>query len=216
MSAPADAQHIALADSASGSSSAMDPVANEHGCVRQQSSCVQLWCCECCVKRASCETLPRPDRSISSTSHLDLLPPCFAAFSRPRALPLVPGMLSDIFVDPNLPGKKHCTQNRIFVSQKNSLASLRRALASAASKSAAPLTFDRYPFLRELGLAPENAGVFNGTWGGSGDWFTSVNPATNEPIARVRGGTVAECVSLRCLSSPPASHPRVLHHQDNA
>ncbi len=77
-------------------------------------------------------------------------------------------------------------------------------MASAASKSAAPLTFDRYPFLRELGLAPENAGVFNGTWGGSGDWFTSVNPATNEPIARVRGGTVAECVDLRiCLFFSP-------------
>ncbi len=86
----------------------------------------------------------------------------------------------------------------------------RRSMASAASKSAAPLTFDRYPFLRELGLAPENAGVFNGTWGGSGDWFTSVNPATNEPIARVRGGTVAECVDLRvCLFFSP--RPPLIH-----
>jgi hypothetical protein len=34
--------------------------------------------------------------------------------------------------------------------------------------------------------------VYNGTWKGSGEIFTSYNPATNEPIAQTRGGTVAE------------------------
>lgn len=46
--------------------------------------------------------------------------------------------------------------------------------------------------MKELGLKEENHGVFIGKWFGSGDVFTSVNPATNEPIARVRGGTVQE------------------------
>jgi len=35
--------------------------------------------------------------------------------------------------------------------------------------------------------------VFDGEkWGGDGEWTTSVNPSTNEPIARVRTGTVAD------------------------
>eukprot|EP00455_Lapot_gusevi_P000820 TRINITY_DN1035_c0_g1_i1.p1 TRINITY_DN1035_c0_g1~~TRINITY_DN1035_c0_g1_i1.p1 ORF type:complete len:557 (+),score=229.22 TRINITY_DN1035_c0_g1_i1:69-1673(+) len=69
----------------------------------------------------------------------------------------------------------------------------RSSFRSLVSKRfASQLTFDKYPFLKELGLKPENDGVYNGKWGGSGDWFTSVNPATNEPIARVRGATVEE------------------------
>ena len=56
----------------------------------------QLWCCEFVVKRG----LPWRNAAgplDSTLSHLDLLPPCFAAFSRPRALPLVPGMHTDIY-----------------------------------------------------------------------------------------------------------------------
>ena len=46
------------------------------------------------------------------------------------------------------------------------------------------LTFNEYPFLKELGLKEENEGVFNGAWGGKGEWLTSVNPTTGKPIAR--------------------------------
>jgi len=54
------------------------------------------------------------------------------------------------------------------------------------------LTFNDYPFLKELDLAEENAGVYNGKWGGKGDWHTSVNPTTGKPIARVRQATSEE------------------------
>jgi len=55
-----------------------------------------------------------------------------------------------------------------------------------ATAAAGPLTFSKYPFLKELGLAEENNGVYNGRWGGNGAVVTSVNPATNEPIAHIR------------------------------
>jgi len=49
------------------------------------------------------------------------------------------------------------------------------------------LTYDKYPFLKELGLKKENKGCFrNGEWVGSGKVVTSVNPATGEEIARVQ------------------------------
>jgi aldehyde dehydrogenase family 7 protein A1 len=60
------------------------------------------------------------------------------------------------------------------------------------------LSFHEYPFLAELGLQEENAGMYNGSWGGSGALLTSVNPATGRPIARIRQATVEEyesCVS---------------------
>lgn len=47
-------------------------------------------------------------------------------------------------------------------------------------------------FLKELGLSEENAGVYCGSWMGSGDVLTSYNPATGKPIARVRQATVDE------------------------
>lgn len=55
-----------------------------------------------------------------------------------------------------------------------------------------PLTFSEYPFLKELGLEEENPGVYNGKWGGSGDYITSYSPATGKPIAKVRYGTPQE------------------------
>jgi len=49
------------------------------------------------------------------------------------------------------------------------------------------LTFSHFPFLAELGLTEENDGCFDGeNWGGSGPVFTSYNPATGLPIARIR------------------------------
>lgn len=47
--------------------------------------------------------------------------------------------------------------------------------------------YDQYPFLKEMGIEKENLGCFNGKeWCGSGDYATSVNPATGKCIARTR------------------------------
>jgi aldehyde dehydrogenase family 7 protein A1 len=51
----------------------------------------------------------------------------------------------------------------------------------------AQLTFNDYPFLKELGLAEDNLGVYNGKWFGNGKDLVSVNPTNNKPIARIRG-----------------------------
>lgn len=61
-----------------------------------------------------------------------------------------------------------------------------------ATHSKKDLTFDRYPFLAQLGLKAENPGVYNGKWFGSGEVITSVNPATNEPIASVTTGSLKD------------------------
>jgi aldehyde dehydrogenase family 7 protein A1 len=50
----------------------------------------------------------------------------------------------------------------------------------------------KYAFLKELGLSEENHGVFTGEWKANGAVMESINPATNEVIARVRGGTVED------------------------
>lgn len=52
----------------------------------------------------------------------------------------------------------------------------------------ADLEFSKHSFLAELGLSAENLGVFNGEkWVGSGPVITTYNPATGNPIARVKG-----------------------------
>lgn len=43
----------------------------------------------------------------------------------------------------------------------------------------------RYAFLKELGLAENNSGVFNGKWFGNGETIQSICPANNKPIASV-------------------------------
>lgn len=64
------------------------------------------------------------------------------------------------------------------------------SLLFARAMSSAGLTFAKYPFLKNLGLSENNAGVYNGKFeAGKGPVFTSVNPATNEPIATVSTGT---------------------------
>uniref|UniRef100_A0A7E4VCB3 aldehyde dehydrogenase (NAD(+)) n=1 Tax=Panagrellus redivivus TaxID=6233 RepID=A0A7E4VCB3_PANRE len=50
----------------------------------------------------------------------------------------------------------------------------------------------KYSFLHDLGLDKRNEGVFNGEWKASGATVESINPATNEPIAMVRVGTVED------------------------
>lgn len=47
----------------------------------------------------------------------------------------------------------------------------------------------KFKFLKDLGLNEENPGVFTGQWGGNGKVVESVNPATNEVIAKVRFGS---------------------------
>lgn len=49
------------------------------------------------------------------------------------------------------------------------------------------LTFNQYPFLRELGLSEDNNGCYrNGEWVGSGPVVTATSPSDNKPIARIR------------------------------
>ncbi|KAH7731281.1 aldehyde dehydrogenase (NAD+) [Aphelenchoides avenae] len=50
----------------------------------------------------------------------------------------------------------------------------------------------KYSFLKELGLSEENHGVFTGEWKASGQVVESLNPATNDVIAKVRNGTVED------------------------
>lgn len=64
--------------------------------------------------------------------------------------------------------------------------------AMKMSSSALLINNPKYAFLKELGLTEENHGVFNGKWEGSGEVVESVNPSTNEVIARVRQGTVED------------------------
>uniref|UniRef100_A0A8C4RSU3 Alpha-aminoadipic semialdehyde dehydrogenase n=1 Tax=Erpetoichthys calabaricus TaxID=27687 RepID=A0A8C4RSU3_ERPCA len=50
----------------------------------------------------------------------------------------------------------------------------------------------KYSWLKELGLKEENDGVYNGTWSGRGEVITTYCPANNEPIARVRQGSLQD------------------------
>jgi aldehyde dehydrogenase family 7 member A1 len=53
------------------------------------------------------------------------------------------------------------------------------------------LTFNDFPFLKELGLSENNLGVYRaGEWCGSGEEVVSLNPANNKPIAKIRMGSV--------------------------
>ncbi len=55
------------------------------------------------------------------------------------------------------------------------------------------LTFNDYPFLKELGLGESNHGVYrDGQWTGSGEEVLSYNPATGKPLARVKMGSAAD------------------------
>ena len=65
---------------------------------------------------------------------------------------------------------------------------LKKAITTTPqARSYAKLTYDQYPFLKELGIEAENnAGTFyNGKWHHGKQIVESLNPATNEPIATV-------------------------------
>jgi len=79
--------------------------------------------------------------------------------------------------------------------------------AFSTSRFAMALTFNKYPFLARLGLSEDNAGVFNGQFvKGEGEVFTSINPATNEQIARVTTGTPAQLES--CIQAMDRAKPK--------
>jgi hypothetical protein len=47
--------------------------------------------------------------------------------------------------------------------------------------SSIDLTFDQFPFLKNLGLEKDNLGSFNGKdWFGNGESVVSINPATGK------------------------------------
>jgi aldehyde dehydrogenase family 7 member A1 len=55
------------------------------------------------------------------------------------------------------------------------------------------LTFNQFPFLAELGLAEDNLGCYRaGQWVGNGATVTAINPANNQPIARVRLASIKD------------------------
>jgi len=55
------------------------------------------------------------------------------------------------------------------------------------------LTYNQYPFLKELGINEDNKGCYrNGEWVGSGKVITSYNPANGKPIARVQLASLAD------------------------
>ena len=64
--------------------------------------------------------------------------------------------------------------------------------------SAGELNFNKYPFLRELGLSEQNLGCYRrGEWVGHGVSQTTVNPHNNEKVAVTTCASVAdyqECI----------------------
>lgn len=65
-------------------------------------------------------------------------------------------------------------------------------LVRTMSSSGFLINDPKYAFLKELGLAESNKGVFNGKWFANGEVVTSVCPANKRPIAQVQQGTVED------------------------
>lgn len=65
-------------------------------------------------------------------------------------------------------------------------------------QAAGTLNFNKYPFLRELGLSEQNLGCYRrGEWVGNGQDQTTVNPHNNEAVAVVKCSSPAnyqECI----------------------
>jgi hypothetical protein len=53
------------------------------------------------------------------------------------------------------------------------------------------LTFNEYPFLKELGLEEVNYGVYHsGKWVGNGPEFTMTNPHNQKAVAKIKMASV--------------------------
>nr|XP_055063018.1 alpha-aminoadipic semialdehyde dehydrogenase [Misgurnus anguillicaudatus] len=86
---------------------------------------------------------------------------------------------------------------RVLTVRLGRLITLRNKLAlrfgpGAVKMSTLLISQPKYSWLKELDLQEDNDGVYNGSWGGTGEVITSYCPANNEPIARVRQATTAE------------------------
>ncbi|XP_056393295.1 alpha-aminoadipic semialdehyde dehydrogenase [Hyla sarda] len=79
--------------------------------------------------------------------------------------------------------------SRHFVLRRKIFSSCRRQISAMSTLL---ISQPQYAWLKELGLKEENAGVYNGAWGGKGEVVTSYSPASNLPIARVRQATLDE------------------------
>lgn len=61
-------------------------------------------------------------------------------------------------------------------------------------------TYNKYPFLKNLGIKENNSGCFNGiNWDANGETITSTNPTTNEPIANIILGNQSDY--QKCLEN---------------
>ncbi|MES1913866.1 MAG: hypothetical protein MHM6MM_006014 [Cercozoa sp. M6MM] len=81
-----------------------------------------------------------------------------------------------------------------------------RVAARMSSGAVPELTFDKYPFLKELDLEASNLGGYDGAWFGTGPTLVATNPATGEAIATVRGVTVDEYE--RCMDAMDSAKAR--------
>lgn len=55
------------------------------------------------------------------------------------------------------------------------------------------LEYPKYPFLKELGIEPENMGAYyNGKWQGNGEILKSTNPSTEQVISTTRSASVED------------------------
>ena len=53
--------------------------------------------------------------------------------------------------------------------------------------------YSKHPFLKELGIEPENFGAYyNGKWQGDGEVLKSINPVTEEVISTTKSASVAD------------------------
>ena len=69
------------------------------------------------------------------------------------------------------------------------------------------LTYNDYPFLKELGLEEVNNGVYRGgEWVGNGPEFTSVSPHNNKPLAKIKMGSVEDYES--CIKAMESEKER--------
>jgi len=100
---------------------------------------------------------------------------------------------------------------------------------SENGKDTRPLTVDKYPFLKELGIEAENQGCLrNGKWTsekGSNKYFTALNPHNNEPIAHIKLASLEdyeESIELmlqeqkRWMMLPPPVRGEVVREIGNA
>lgn len=57
----------------------------------------------------------------------------------------------------------------------------------------ADLAYDKYPFLKDIGIDRENFGAFyNGKWQGNGELIKSISPTTEETVSTTKCASVED------------------------